>query len=576
MNEVLPSDILKPSLVLFTKCCTFCFFILSIFISSSVVFAATIFVPGDYDTIQDAINASSTGDTVSVADGTYNGNILFPGNKTNITLISENGPESTVIYGDHNGSVVTFAAGINSTLDGFTITNGSTSENGGGVLIGSSSSPTIANCIITDNEAFAGGGISCGDSSTPFITNSIIQNNSVTGDNDLSNGGGIHASSAASPTITNCIIKNNTSERNGGGMAFNSADEPWIVNCIFSNNTAAVNGGAISFANSAPIITNCTFSNNSASSNGGAIACTNPLSGTAVANSILWGNSPDEISCDSEISVTYSDIQGETTWLGTGNINADPMFMDEENGDIHLLNDSPCIDAGDNSALALPATDIDGDDRKIDDPAVADTGYGTPPIVDMGADELNCDVEDCINIIDDEPPTSGGGGDQSKCVYGEDSDGDCSLHGIFGDIFKSSVIGYHLDGWTAEGIEIYMPVTQGFKALKGAQEYVRSFAPALAEFVRECFDYLEQKADANKEGSLYNFGTHVFPVLGKIAEGCLRLLGQEDYMNDAYVSTTIGVEEFKKLKSEGRAIAPKIVKEVVNLEQEEGLSSLVY
>ena len=124
MNEVSPSDILKPTLVLFTKCCTFCFFILSIFISSSVVFAATIFFPGDYDTIQDAINASKTGDTVSVAAGTYYENILFPGNTTNITLVSENGPESTVIDGGNNGSVVTFAAGLSSTLDGFTITNG--------------------------------------------------------------------------------------------------------------------------------------------------------------------------------------------------------------------------------------------------------------------------------------------------------------------------------------------------------------------------------------------------------------------------------------------------------------------
>ena len=52
MNEFSPSDTLKPSLVLFFKCCSFCFLILSIFISWSVVFAATIFVPGDYDTIQ--------------------------------------------------------------------------------------------------------------------------------------------------------------------------------------------------------------------------------------------------------------------------------------------------------------------------------------------------------------------------------------------------------------------------------------------------------------------------------------------------------------------------------------------
>jgi len=340
-NEVLPSDILRPSLVLFIKCCTFCFFILSIFISFSSVFAATIFVPGDYATIQEAINASSTGDTVSVAAGTYYENILFFRDKT-ITLISENGALSTVIDGGNKGRVVTFLPGSNSTLDGFTITNGSTVgstvENGGGILIGSSS-----------------------------------------------------------PTITNCIIKNNTSNRNGGGLAFNTS-EPTIVNCTFSNNTAAVNGGAISFNNSAPIITNCTFSNNNASDNGGAIACSIPQSGTAMANSILWGDSPDEIYCYSAIiSITYSDIQGETTWPGTGNINTDPMFVDEANGDFRLSEDSPCIDAGDNSALALPATDIAGDDRKIDVPEVDDTGNGTPPIVDIGAFEY-------------ENPISGGGG----------------------------------------------------------------------------------------------------------------------------------------------------------------------
>jgi hypothetical protein len=263
-------------------------------------------------------------------------------------------------------------------------------------------------------------------------------------------------------------------------------------------------------------------------------------------------------------------MAGADRWPGTGNINADPRFLDQANGDFHLTNDSPCIDAGDNSDPDLQTTDIDGDDRKIDDPAVADTGNGDSPIVDMGAFEKYLDVESPPPIGGGNewtPPGGGGpppgGGDpppggevEGKWRWEEDD-------GIFGDILKSSVVGYHLDGWTAEGIEIYMPVTQGFKSLKGAQEYVRSFAPALAEFVRECFDYLEQKADANKEGSLYNFGTHVFPVLGKIAEGCLRLLGQEDYMNDAYVSTTIGVEEFKKLKKQGRAVTPNTVKDSV-------------
>ena len=108
-----------------------------------------------------------------------------------------------------------------------------------------------------------------------------------------------------------------------------------------------------------------------------------------------------------------------------------------------------------------------------------------------------------------------------------------------------------------------MPVTQGFKALKGVQEYVRSFAPNLARIVRECFDFLERKADADKEGFLYTHGTNVFPVLGKIAEESLELIGEEHFINAAYSNTTISVEEFNKLKKQGSAVTPKTVKDSV-------------
>jgi parallel beta-helix repeat protein/predicted outer membrane repeat protein len=657
----------KNKYLLFLCNVTFFLTFLIVFQLVQTVNAATIYVPGDYDTIQDAINASSTGDTVLVADGTYSGNILFgpgPTNKTSITLRSVNGPESTTIMGDGTGTVVTFGADINTTLDGFTIRNGSTSENGGGVLIsaeaspfitnciitnnrassfgggitvGSSASPTIDYCIITNNSASAGGGISvassasptitnstitnneaslrgggfiladsaepfignctisnnlapfgggisCGDSSAPIITNSTFQNNSATGKTASDNGGGLHGAPYSTPIITNCDFIDNTSEQNGGAMAFDTA-EPLIVNCTFDNNTAALSGGAISVLESAPKITNCSFSNNRAVTNpGGAISCNSPSPETTVTNSIFWGDHPAEIACDANtISVTYSDIQGGPAWPansdmmgadrwpGTGNINADPRFLDQANGDFHLTNDSPCIDAGDNSDPDLQRTDIDGDDRKIDDPAVADTGNGDPPIVDMGAFEKYLDVESPPPIVGGNewtPPGQVGGGGVGGGVGEEvhdcvDGNGDCPPGGIWGDILKSSVIGYHLDGWTAEGIEIYMPVTQGIKALKGAQEYVRSFAPNLARLVRECFDFLERKADADKEGFLYILGTNVFPVLGKIAEESLELIGEDHFIDAAYSYTTISVEEFYKLKKQGSAFTPKTVKDSV-------------
>ena len=91
--------------------------------------AATIYVPNNYLTIQDAIDAATNGDTIIVRPGTYVENIDFLGKE--ITLISEQGPEVTIIDGGKPsnpdyGSVVTFINGEspNTILEGFTITNG--------------------------------------------------------------------------------------------------------------------------------------------------------------------------------------------------------------------------------------------------------------------------------------------------------------------------------------------------------------------------------------------------------------------------------------------------------------------
>ncbi len=74
--------------------------------------------------------------------------------------------------------------------------------------------------------------------------------------------------------------------------------------------------------------------------------------------------------------VTYCAF-ASLSYTGTGNIviNDDP-FVNTSGRDLHLKPSVLCIDAGDNSAPELPDTDIDGDDRIIND------------IVDMGADEF--------------------------------------------------------------------------------------------------------------------------------------------------------------------------------------------
>ncbi len=132
------------------------------------------------------------------------------------------------------------------------------------------------------------------------------------------------------------------------------------------------------YNSSSPVVTNCTFSGNSATTYGGGMYI--ELSSPKLTNCILWGDSQDEIVEDtSSPTVTYSDIQGG--YSGDGNINADPLFVDADNGDFHLTADSPCIDAGTNTAPDLPTLDFEGDARVIDG-----DGDGTAT-VDMGVDE---------------------------------------------------------------------------------------------------------------------------------------------------------------------------------------------
>jgi len=77
---------------------------------------------------------------------------------------------------------------------------------------------------------------------------------------------------------------------------------------------------------SSPMLTNCTFSGNSARNGGGMYNRDN--SRPTVTNCILWGDTPEEIHVYGRAPViTYSNVQGG--WLGTGNIDADPCFVEQ-------------------------------------------------------------------------------------------------------------------------------------------------------------------------------------------------------------------------------------------------------
>ena len=206
-------------------------------------------------------------------------------------------------------------------------TSTETSLGGGGIYI-LSSRLNIVGCRIFANTAFMGGGISCRTGRDIIIRENYIYQNSAE-----TQGGGIYCIGSPSLIFIECCIFMNSAEDIGGGV-FSETSQPTFTNCTISENSSDYGGGIYCQSSSEPFLS----------------------------NTILWNNSPQEIyfswrSSPCNISIEYSDIEngengievndnGEVDW-GEGNIDANPLFVDAENGDFNLTADSPCIDVGD-------------------------------------------------------------------------------------------------------------------------------------------------------------------------------------------------------------------------------------
>lgn len=389
----------------------------------------TITVPGDYPTIQAAIDAASDGDTIIVGDGIYTGvgnkEIQWDANVKHLTIRSENGAENCIIDLEDEGRAFILQSGQDNTdiIDGFTIRNGhalSLPPNliGGGVIHISYVSPIIQNCIITDNWVQSdGGGILCLYGATPIIRNNIIKNNIA-----RHTGGGVHTYQAA-PIIENNIISGNYAMAcyGGGGIAcLQATPETRIVGNLIKDNKAThhdlINdlwvpgyGGGIICMNSGVLIACNTLVNNTTSNGtdlgqgGGIRVGGRPV--PMIIDCILWNNEAQEehkeLSRSSpifELDITYSDIEGGLDGVVPGweatNIDLDPMFVDGDSSDYRLSAGSPCIDTGgpDTSGLYLPSLDL------ACNPRITNT------VVDMGAYEY-MEEEFIEGVIDIDPNT---------------------------------------------------------------------------------------------------------------------------------------------------------------------------
>jgi hypothetical protein len=354
-------------------------------------------VPGEYPTIQSAVDAADAGDTIFVQKGTYNEAVVID---KNIDLIGINWP--TIDGGSKKGDVntihVPYLGDKAGKIEGFIITGGGKGRMGHGINAWDSA-PTIVNNKIVRNGHVAIGihgrpiltsktkvhnnyihenpvGIGNGRGSNAHIYNNHIHNNYIVGvgsrglakpriegnfifDNHI----GVGCREVASPHIEGNHIFNNVCGITIGPMSTvrRFAGEEIIIkdNLIFNNHQCGVS--VTSFNLSQVVITNNTIDNNNQKyaerDRGGGLVLGYPFPGeftAIVENNIVTNNKTGGIvrftgtelfqAPGATIQNDYNNVwNNENEYVncaaGYKSLSEDPVFVTlsgERNGDHYL------------------------------------------------------------------------------------------------------------------------------------------------------------------------------------------------------------------------------------------------
>ncbi len=195
----------------------------------------------DFATIQDAIDAATSGDTILVHPGVYTstGSEVVNFNSKNVWVVGVEGPDSTVIDGELQRRCVVFAAGESrdARLDGIAVYRGHAPD-GGGIYF-ADSSPTIFNCLVSDCETISdGGGLFLDEAAQPLISQCVIAHNHARG-----SGGGVYARQSMEWLIEGSTVQHNTASLFGGGLYIAKKSNGQINDSVIESNDAQDGGG---------------------------------------------------------------------------------------------------------------------------------------------------------------------------------------------------------------------------------------------------------------------------------------------------------------------------------------------
>ena len=393
------------------------FLALSIFASASLM--ATQVQVKAVDNLQAAVKAASSGDTVLVQAGTYEGNFtmkdgVYVSGGWNEDFTAQT-KHASILDAKANGRVLNQSANFETLTiwDNFTIQNGKltaiqSDKLGSGVALmkkgrvincliqnntfdysdqcmgggighdsGDRNDTCAINCVVRNNFASHGGGVRI----RGVILNSIIEENTTT----TNAAGGMHLQGGAA---YNCIIRNNESLKDLGGVRLYGACD--LVNCLIVGNKCAGKVGGLQAENASSNIINCTIVGNEQAATGSqAVFCgfrdnvndAAKHNGKFFVNNVVYGNKvggeilPEQIHehlrhyatngkfVNNALQGTSAalDTLGTVTYIHLSTEN-NPQF----NEDYSFAWTSPLYNAGSNDAVAkiLGDKDVYGNVRK--------------------------------------------------------------------------------------------------------------------------------------------------------------------------------------------------------------------
>jgi parallel beta-helix repeat protein len=314
----------------------------------SISFATVVHVPSEYETIQAGINATIDGDTVLVAAGEYPEHFSYNGR--NIVVLSESGPENTIIQmADTGRAIVSFVDNEDNdaVLEGFTVRSAYLAAG----IYTQNASPTIIGNIFLDNYNTEHGGAISSFGGCPIVTNNYFEGNISI---DLG-GGAVFSYQGRIVVINNVFYRNYAPYHHGGAIHIFTSDKSWVHHNLFYQNSCLALGGAVvlSVCNNSRFYNNTVVDNSDIEAHGAGVAVWYSNNCYVYNNIIIQNNGigihhyPVNDNTFAYNDVWTNSINYDGAEPGDGSISADPLFVGGDPFSFHLTFNSPCIDAGD-------------------------------------------------------------------------------------------------------------------------------------------------------------------------------------------------------------------------------------